>query len=213
MAYSREQFYKTANTPGLERAIYDLGQATGLGANFHERQMWKESSGRTGVLGDQGQSVGLGQIYDPTWKMLQGLDSSLTDRADPIQNVRAQGLLWKKNLKAAGGNARTALRMYNGSGPMAEQYADSLSPYLPNGAQYSRPVAPVGSLVAEGAEIQSNPMKQQELQAAYNRGIQPQQQQRRNEPMNPFGNIMTMQERYAPGIENVLAAYNNQRTR
>ena len=136
MAYSREQFYRNANTPGLEERIYALGQTTGLGANFHERQMWKESSGRTGIAGDQGQSIGLGQIYDPTWKMLQAKNSSLMDRTDPFQNVQAQEDLWKMNLATHQGDQYAALRAYNGSGPMAEKYAQSLAGYLPGGGRY-----------------------------------------------------------------------------
>lgn len=56
------------------------------------------------------------------------------DPYDVRQNVEAAAKLWADNLKRSGGDIRTAARMYNGSGAMAEKYADSwMSIYAKNG--------------------------------------------------------------------------------
>lgn len=51
----------------------------------------------------------------------RGLSSSW---ANPERSIEEAAKLWQKNLKASRGDIRSASRMYNGSGPMAEAYAN-----------------------------------------------------------------------------------------
>lgn len=93
----------------------------------------QESSGNPNAVGDSGKSVGLGQIYDPTWAMLQSKNPSLQDRTDPMQNIQAMEDLWNINLGSTGGDVQKALEMYNGSGPMARKYVSDVMGRLSSG--------------------------------------------------------------------------------
>lgn len=202
MAYSRQKLYQAINTPGVEARMRLMAQRTGVPLALHEAQIWKESSGRVGIAGDNGRSIGLGQIYDPTWKMLQGMDPSLTDRRDPIQNIRAQEMLWLKNLKATGGNQRKALRMYNGSGPMAERYADSLSPYLTGSGRSTAeslnnigPDIPVGGPGGQPQAPDPAPNPYQQALLA--------ERQRLNSPVDSIGEVGQVLQSFAQGLGSV----------
>lgn len=50
----------------------------------------------------------------------------ITNWRDPEQSIRAAAELLSKNIQASGGNVRSGVRMYNGSGPRAEAYADDV---------------------------------------------------------------------------------------
>lgn len=52
-------------------------------------------------------------------------ERGVTDPVDPEQNIMVGAKVWAQALKQAKGDVRQAFRIYNGSGPRAEQYADN----------------------------------------------------------------------------------------
>ncbi|UIF87807.1 transglycosylase SLT domain-containing protein [Cupriavidus necator] len=50
----------------------------------------------------------------------------ITDWSDPEQSIRAAAKFLRQNIDASHGNVRRGVRMYNGSGPRAEAYADDV---------------------------------------------------------------------------------------
>ncbi|MBI3928423.1 MAG: lytic transglycosylase domain-containing protein [Armatimonadetes bacterium] len=82
---------------------------------------WKESGWKNSAVGDGGQSSGIMQIYKtahPDYDVQRG-------RNDSAYNID-YGARFLASLYKKYGNWRTAVRAYNGSGPMAERYADSV---------------------------------------------------------------------------------------
>ena len=76
-------------------------------------------------------------------------ERGITNWRDPEQSVSAAARLWRKNLDASKGDVRRAARMYNGSGPKAEAYADDFMRIY--GAEAGTPLPAAGGAGLAGA--------------------------------------------------------------
>lgn len=84
----------------------------------------KESGGNTQAIGDGGDSYGMGQLNRVNWEAF-GITDPQAFLNDPSRQVEITAQMLKNGFDRTG-SWRDALRMYNGSGPMAEAYADDV---------------------------------------------------------------------------------------
>ncbi|MEW6284223.1 MAG: transglycosylase SLT domain-containing protein, partial [Candidatus Eremiobacterota bacterium] len=94
---------------------------------------YKESRWNPGAVGDGGKSFGIGQIYTtahPDYDVNRG-------RQDIAYQIDYMAR-FLSNLYKQTGDWRTAIRRYNGSGPMAERYADDVVNNLLNSKPWQR---------------------------------------------------------------------------
>lgn len=133
-------FRKYEEAYGLPRGVL---KATALKEN---RQMNPNAIGATNANG----SVDMGLMqHNSRFLAERGLTNTWSD---PERSVEEAAKLWRKNLNAAGGNIRTGARMYNGSGPAAEAYADDFMSVYGGVAGTPLPSAPTGAGGAGGAQ-------------------------------------------------------------
>lgn len=93
----------------------------GIPPNLLRAIAYKESGWNANAVGDGGKSNGMMQIYSaahPDYDVERG-------KADPSYNIE-YGAKLLAGLHNQTGDWRTAARRYNGAGPMAERYADSV---------------------------------------------------------------------------------------
>ena len=147
------------NPEYVKAMIVKIGRDQGLDDNeiqFALAIAAKESGFNVNAVGDKGSSFGAFQINKPA-------HPDYNAGLDPIGNITYGVRFAANKYRQANRNARLAARMYNGSGPMAERYADDfIKNYLPkysndftNGKIASvDPTMPIPSMPIEAQERQ-----------------------------------------------------------
>lgn len=105
----------------LNQQIEAAAQKYGIPPDILKAIFYKESNWNPAARGDGGKSYGIGQVYTtahPDYDVARG-QQDVSYQIDYSAKFLA-------NLYKQTGDWRTAVRRYNGSGPMAERYADDV---------------------------------------------------------------------------------------
>lgn len=105
----------------LNQQIEAAAQKYGIPPDILKAIFYKESNWNPAARGDGGKSYGIGQVYTtahPDYDIARG-QQDVSYQID--YSARLLAGLYKST-----GDWRTAVRKYNGSGPMAERYADDV---------------------------------------------------------------------------------------
>ena len=119
---------ETNASESLDTLIEEVSLETGVDAALLAAVMTKESTCNPNAVGTSGE-IGLNQINPRVWVPTlvdEGFIQAPSDLFDPATNLRCSAYILADLLDRTDGDVWGALRKYNGSGPRARRYADSV---------------------------------------------------------------------------------------
>jgi len=114
----------------LDALVQKVAGETGMSPALLSAVVTHESTCNPKALGSSGE-IGLTQIHPKVWSetlVKEGFIRQSQDLWDPETNLRCAAFILQGHLQRTNGNIWKTLRKYNGSGPMARAYADTVTP-------------------------------------------------------------------------------------